>query len=160
MRYNFEYFRGKSFIRTNLQVTEKETTAAINRAHHTHTHYVMFALQSTIAVSKLVSTLIGQSDANLRRSLTTIATLVSQDTKVKVQHIIPSDIKITMLLCLLVCLFACLHICLFALQNSSFPSEVKELMVRLKTVLSSTAQMMVKDHSTHNYHSQRPGGGQ
>lgn len=45
-------------------------------------------LQSTIAVSKLVSTLIGQSDAHLRRSLATIATYVTQDEKVQVYIIL------------------------------------------------------------------------
>lgn len=60
MRNNFEYFKGKGFVRTNLQ--------------------------ATIAVSKLVSTLIGQSDTNLRRSLTTIASYVSQDERVQVMR--------------------------------------------------------------------------
>ena len=41
-------------------------------------------MQSTIAVSKLVTNLLGQSDSNLRKSLSTIATFVSQDEKVKV----------------------------------------------------------------------------
>jgi len=49
--------------------------------------YSLLMLQSTIAVSKLVSTLIDQgvSDAHLRRSLATIATFVSQDAKVQVK---------------------------------------------------------------------------
>ena len=41
-------------------------------------------LQSTIAVSKLVTNLLGQNDSNLRKSLSTIATFVTQDEKVKV----------------------------------------------------------------------------
>ena len=41
-------------------------------------------MQSTIAVSKLVTNLLDQNDSNLRKSLSTIATFVSQDEKVKV----------------------------------------------------------------------------
>ena len=40
--------------------------------------------QATIGVSKIVSALLGQSDSNLRRSLTSIASYVGQDEKVQV----------------------------------------------------------------------------
>jgi hypothetical protein len=45
--------------------------------------FVRCDVQATIAVSRLVSSLLGQSDTNLRRSLTTIANFVKEDTKVK-----------------------------------------------------------------------------
>ena len=42
------------------------------------------SFQATIGVSKIVSALLGKSDSNLRRSLTSIASYVGQDEKVQV----------------------------------------------------------------------------
>ena len=47
--------------------------------------HIIIRLQSTIAVSKLVTNLLGQNDTNLRKSLSTIATFVEHDEKVKVR---------------------------------------------------------------------------
>ncbi|CAI8031739.1 Dedicator of cytokinesis protein 11 [Geodia barretti] len=83
MKTNNELFRSQGFVRCHVQ--------------------------ATIAVSRLVSTLLGESDTNLRRSLATIANFVKDDTKIK--------------------------------RGSAFPTEVAELMKRLKTILNATSQM-------------------
>ena len=46
------------------------------------------SVQSTIAISKLVSATLDQRDYNLKKSLTSIATFAAQDSKMKVLFIV------------------------------------------------------------------------
>ena len=75
MQRNYAFFAQQGFVRMQLQVDVL--------VYH-HPLHLRSLLQSLIAVSKIVSTMLDQSDSNLKRSLTLASAYTSVDEEMAV----------------------------------------------------------------------------
>lgn len=79
MRRNYVFFAQQGFVRMQLQV--KLLTCY-------HLCYQHCSMQSLIAVSKIVSTMLDRSDSNLKRSLGLVSAYTSVDEEMAVCYYI------------------------------------------------------------------------
>lgn len=100
-----------------------------------------FSLKVVIAVSQLIADVIGIGSTRFQQSLSIINNCANSDKTIKVRKVFaffvhPQDSNI--------CSISCVTAAGPAQQNTAFPSDVKDLTKRIRTVLMATAQM--KEH--------------
>ncbi len=126
MRRNYEYFnKQQGFVRTDLQVLY----TSLPPLSPSLPPFISLPPQMTKSLSKIATASLPMSYSSLRRSLGVIVTYAESDSRVQVGVVI-SGCGITTLV--------------YSLQSGSFVSEIRDLMIKLRTVLSSTSQMKVR----------------
>lgn len=102
-----------------------------------------FFLQVVIAVSQLIADVIGIGSTRFQQSLSIINNCANSDKTIKVRNVMPTG-DLQGIVKWWATREANLSPVMFWEQNTAFPSDVKDLTKRIRTVLMATAQM--KEH--------------
>lgn len=145
MRKNFEFTKGKSIVRSHLQVSEAKWNKYVSSflcflitfAHPV----VIFPHQVIKAVSQLIADA-GIGGSRFQQSLAIINNFANGDAPLKVRRLLGLFYSFYFQYGLHSTLV--LNTMSVFEQNTPFPAEVKDLTKRIRTVLMATAQM--KEH--------------
>lgn len=98
-----------------------------------------FSIKVVIAVSQLIADVIGIGSTRFQQSLSIINNCANSDKAIKVRKVLTLSVLKIENICSISCVTAA-----YRQQNTAFPSDVKDLTKRIRTVLMATAQM--KEH--------------